>query len=96
MNRPTRRTARLAVGIAAGVGLGVLSPMLPVFGQTSPGSRCQQALLGAQSQIVATQSRLQNNPNVPVGVQSRLVAAQSRLAALSQICGNLPNNVPTQ
>ncbi|MGH9280849.1 MAG: hypothetical protein ACRD12_22515 [Acidimicrobiales bacterium] len=85
-----RRTRRLAVALAAGIGIGFAAPNLPVLGQTSPTQACQQAILSTQSQIVGLQSSL--GPSAPIGVSSQLIALNSYLVSLnSQLCQTLPS-----
>ena len=81
-----RTVLRTGLAIAAGATLGLLAPMLPAVGATSPPATCTLAV-GAASRVTAIQSGLVGRISLPVAVQTQLTAAQSRLVgAASQVC----------
>ena len=81
-----RTIFRTGVGIVSGVALGLLAPMLPAVGASSPPAGCTQ-LVGAASRVTDVRNVIVGRASLPVGVDSRLTSAQSQLAAAaSQVC----------
>ncbi len=81
-----RTTFRVGAGIVAGVALGLLAPMLPAVGASSPATGCAQ-LTAASARLADTRTAIVGRISVPAAVQSQLASAEARVVGLaSKVC----------